>query len=301
MWTAAARRQGTGISGSGKLPLRTSSAAAAFMRPCLATVSKQHGEKAPGGPQGPSSTVTHSWVLRRTLPPLSSPPVRVTVREGGVGGWEKGHMCAVLQASGRLHARRSSFSICFSEASPSEHRRGGFLRGDQHNARCRKTPGAQMTAVLIVRGEEKIAHPVATEHTTSRDASWGWIQRVVRRIKFRSCYEVTLTTCVTLNHIKLVVVNENSNTLTDGRWTPFFFGDNKIYQVCRVLINLTVVFFFHSSVTEPNVTSSKRILFNRQSKPKDIHFTEMTTRFDLISDLNVCFQHRWRQSTGCHC
>lgn len=68
-------------------------------------------------------------------------------------------MCAVLQASGRLHARRSSFSICFSEASPSEHRRGGFLRGDQHGARCRKTPGAQMTAVLIVRGEDKLLIP----------------------------------------------------------------------------------------------------------------------------------------------
>lgn len=49
--------------------------------------------------------------------------------------------------------------IGFSEASPSKHRRGGFPRGDQNNARCRKTPGAQMTAVLIVRGEDKLLIP----------------------------------------------------------------------------------------------------------------------------------------------
>lgn len=85
---------------SGRCCKKTS--AAAFMRPCLETVNKQHGEKAPAVPQGPSSTVTHSWVLRRTLPVCQL--ACLCHDTGGVGGGEEGHMCVLLQALGCLHA-----------------------------------------------------------------------------------------------------------------------------------------------------------------------------------------------------
>ncbi len=115
------------ISRSGKLQLRTSSAAAAFMRPCLATLNKQHGENAPVAPQGPSSTVTHSWVLRRTLPVCQL--ACLCCDTGSVGGWEEGHMCAVLRALGCLQALRV-FLFLFLWTEAIEYWWGVFLRAD---------------------------------------------------------------------------------------------------------------------------------------------------------------------------
>ncbi len=132
-----------------KLLLRTSSAAAAFTRPCLATVNKQHGEKTPVAPRGPSSTVTHSWVLRRTLPVCQL--ASLCHDTGGIGGWEEGHMCAALQALGCLHALRV-FLYLWNESIEwqSDSRFTVAEEPSQNNARHGKTPGFQMTVVPLI-------------------------------------------------------------------------------------------------------------------------------------------------------
>lgn len=68
---------------SRKLLQRTSSGATVFMRPCLVTVSKQHGEKVPPAPQGQQRTAEYS----RECCPYDSSPACVWIQgAGGMGG-----------------------------------------------------------------------------------------------------------------------------------------------------------------------------------------------------------------------